>query len=405
MIEYIKINNEWIKFNNILLDIKQSGSKNYFFYAGKRIKARCEIKFACSVCKKNSQFTNFNLKDKDSWDYVCGLCKRKKYYLSNYNVENASQIDSIKEKISLANKKVAKDALIKRKKTCLKKYGVENVSQSKQIQSRKKERHLNKYGVEHHFQRNNVKEKIKKSNLEKYGVEYSCQRKYIKEKIKKKIKEKYGVENVSQIDFVKEKKKQTMIKNHGTNNGFEFSKKAIKEKYGVENPNSFGSDNYNLIIKEKYGVDNISKLDNIKNQKKKTTLKNHGVEYPLQNPTIMQKALSSFGRNMRIKEITENLHYQSNLELDFINYCRSKNIEIIDGPTISYIFNNKKHIYHIDFECDAYLIEIKASHGWYHKNLKSGKIKAKNDAAKLYAKSKNKEFLFLLDVKDYSKYL
>ena len=66
---------------------------------------------------------------------------------------------------------------------------------------------------------------------------------------------------------------------------------------------------------------------------------------------------------------------------------------------------HKKHIYHIDFETDKYLIEIKGNHGWYKQNLASGKIDAKNKAAKKYAKFINKEFLFLLEIKDYSKYI
>ena len=105
---------------------------------------------------------------------------------------------------------------------------------------------------------------------------------------------------------------------------------------------------------------------------------------------------------MRLKKINESLHYQTNPELKFIYYCQNNNINIKDGPSISYTLDEKKHVYHIDFETDNYLIEIKSSHGWYKRNIKSGKIDAKNKAAKIYAETINKEFLFLLDIMDYS---
>ena len=41
----------------------------------------------------------------------------------------------------------------------------------------------------------------------------------------------------------------------------------------------------------------------------------------------------------------------------------------------------------LDFETDKSIIEIKGSHGWYKKNLVSGKIDAKNRAAQKYAAS------------------
>jgi len=112
---------------------------------------------------------------------------------------------------------------------------------------------------------------------------------------------------------------------------------------------------------------------------------------------IQKKSLSAFSRTQRMKTFNENLHYQSNLELNFIDYCQNNNIKIYDGPSIRYYWNNSEHVYHVDLETDKYIIEIKASHGWYKKDLKSGKIEAKNTAAKKYALSINKEFLFLLD--------
>jgi hypothetical protein len=47
-----------------------------------------------------------------------------------------------------------------------------------------------------------------------------------------------------------------------------------------------------------------------------------------------------------IKNINnEIITYQSKLELKFINWCDSNMLIVKNGPSIEYIFNNKKHKY------------------------------------------------------------
>lgn len=99
-----------------------------------------------------------------------------------------------------------------------------------------------------------------------------------------------------------------------------------------------------------------------------------------------------------------NILYQSNLEKDFLNFCFNNNINVINGPEIPYIFNNKSKIYVSDFYLPdyKYIVEIKATHRFYYNDIKSGKQQAKNFAAEEYAKQNNLKFKFVLD--DISKF-
>ena len=80
--------------------------------------------------------------------------------------------------------------------------------------------------------------KIKKTNLNKYGTEYGLQSSVVKNKSVESIISRYGVNNVSKLDTVKDKKKKTCLKNHGVE--YYLKKQDIKEdnvfkKYGVKN--------------------------------------------------------------------------------------------------------------------------------------------------------------------------
>ncbi len=218
--------------------------------------------------------------------------------------------------------------------------------------------------------------------------------------IKKAVKEKYGVENISQLEEIKEKIKQIMLKNYGVETN--LLRPEIRQKIYK---NGIYDNNRNKAIrtvKERYGVSNVSQLDEIKKKKKETCFKNYGVENPIQNTKLFKQIQSNYGKSVSLKTICDTLHYQTKPELQFIQYCKKNNIDIWDGPSLPYQWNNKNHIYYVDFETNKYIIEIKSSHGWYKKDLESGKIDAKNKAAHDYAASVGKEFLFLLNIKDYS---
>jgi 3-methyladenine DNA glycosylase AlkC len=57
--------------------------------------------------------------------------------------------------------------------------------------------------------------------------------------------------------------------------------------------NKYGKCKANKTILSKYGVENISQIEEVKNRKKETTLKNYGVEHPLQNKDLMEKTFKN----------------------------------------------------------------------------------------------------------------
>lgn len=141
---------------------------------------------------------------------------------------------------------------------------------------------------------------------------------------------------------------------------------------------------------------------------KKSWLEKYGVEHISQNEDILKKQMKNRKDSFTLKTYNSKfgpIGYQTKPELSFIKYCESNNIVVKNGPIIDYSLNESNMVYKVDFETENYLIEIKSNHIWYDEDLKSGKIKAKNKAANNFAAKNNKKFLFLLDVKDYSKYL
>ncbi len=245
-----------------------------------------------------------------------------------------------------------------------------------------KETNLTKYGVESNLQLESNKEKTKITSLKRYGTESPNSSQTVKDNKKKVFIEKYGVDNPQKVEAFSNKRKQTCFYKYGT----ETVLTSNKREQGMLN---------------KYSVKNAMYLKSTKKKIKKTNLKRYGVEHINQHPEFHKKIMSSFGRKMKLKEISENLHYQTQPELECIKFHQNNNIDIWDGPCISYKFENQQHIYHVDFETDKYIIEIKSNHGWYKQNLASGKIDAKNETAEKYAKLIGKEFKFLLDVKSY----
>lgn len=93
-------------------------------------------------------------------------------------------------------------------------------------------------------------------------------------------------------------------------------------------------------------------------------------------------------RTFRLRSyVTKNgtkILWQSNPEKRFIVWCEEQSIEIKNGPTIQYKFQDKVHSYRVDFELPLLkkLIEIKDNHCWHQQQLASGKFGAKETAAK-----------------------
>lgn len=87
----------------------------------------------------------------------------------------------------------------------------------------------------------------------------------------------------------------------------------------------------------------------------------------------------------------DTIMWQSIPERRFIEWCEEHNIIIKNGPKIEYTFNDKKHIYRVDFELPAHkmLIEMKDNHCWHKEQVVSGKFEAKELTAKEWCKISN----------------
>jgi hypothetical protein len=88
---------------------------------------------------------------------------------------------------------------------------------------------------------------------------------------KNTFQEKYRVTNISQLQSVKEQKVKTSMKNHNTPY-FMITKKS------------------RLKTQKKLGVKNISQLQYVKDKKKETNQKNWGVDNVFQNSNIKEKS-------------------------------------------------------------------------------------------------------------------
>jgi len=94
-----------------------------------------------------------------------------------------------------------------------------------------------------------------------------------------------------------------------------------------------------------------------------------------------------------IKNINnEIITYQSKLELKFINWCASNLLIVKNGPSIEYIFNNKKHKYRVDFQIKNILIEIKDFHIWHKNQVDNGIWDEKLNAVNQYINNNENEF-------------
>ena len=88
-------------------------------------------------------------------------------------------------------------------------------------------------------------------------------------------------------------------------------------------------------------------------------------------------------------KFNDEITYQSQLELKFIEYCENQNIRILDGFNIDYYWGNSPRTYHVDFYLPdkKEMIEVKGNHIWHKNQIKNGKWGAKEKAAQEFAQS------------------
>lgn len=215
------------------------------------------------------------------------------------------------------------------------------------------------------------KYKSKITNYDKYGCDYVLQNKEIREIGKKTLMRKYGVDNISKLDNIK----------YDRRDNFKSSSFKVKAK---------------KTWIEKYGVDNPSKSDLIKSKKVKTLNDNYGVDNPMQDEEIFIKAQKS-GKKIKKHEI--GIYYRGSYEKHFLDFCLENNIKIEKGKSFKYIINDKNRYYHSDFyhkETNT-IIEIKSNYYYY-------KFIDINEAKKDCVINKGYNFILILD-KDYDSFI
>ena len=214
-------------------------------------------------------------------------------------------------------------------------------------------------------------ERTKKANFEKYGVEHQLERKEIRIKSRLTMKEKYGGETSAQSKNILSKMQNTML-----------------NRYGVK----FAAQNEKLLKQQQ--ITKRKKYENGAYDKEKfiqTNLKRYGVEYPQQNKEIFSKSKQSLFAKLGYKNT--NLTYQGSYELDFLEKFYDK-IDIENGPSVNYIFEEANHVYHSDFYIPSknLIVEIKNSY-------LAKKDKKKIDQKEKIVKALGYEYIIIIDKK------
>lgn len=385
--------------------------------------------------KDNCGHILVSLVDRENAVYICGNCEAEnKTWLSNLqrntgtcpkcqNKKFKNKEDNVEERIAkfgvklisyddchnmkvicvcgneynttlpdIERGRLCKNCKIKRtKETNLEKYGVDNVFKSEQIKDKIKKTCFDKYGVEHHLRNKDILEKLKKTNKDKYGVEYVFHTKEAVKKCKETMIEKYGVEYPLQSEFIMAKVRQTFLEKIGYE--YPLLCPEIRQKIYSNNMDKYGyrTQFERIVIREKakktimdrYGVDSYFKTQEfISNypiywqQARETCLDKYGVEYPMQNPIIYSKCLSSLYRKKEYVfpsgRVDYIMGYEPRVVDELLNKYNENEIilKTIDIPVIEYlrkISNDGKErernaVYYPDIMLPDTLIEVKSTY-------------------------------------------
>lgn len=422
------------------------------------------VHYNCVICDKPTKFLGLLYGWSDTCSHKCAIntpevrLKRninsKKAILRKYGVDNISKIPGHADKVRNTNKKnhgtetwVNPD---KAKRTNIKRYGMISYTGTDEYKVKYKKTCLDKYGTEHHTKSTEYKETIIRNNKEKYGVEWTLQDPGIRDKIEKTLTEKYGGYTFASDELMK-KVRSTCKDKYDTEyptrnfNIQEKIKRTRLSKYGTLDmftlySNTLGYNNINDIpeIKEKqkhnrlhtllskYNVTNIANVPEIRNKIRNINYEKYGTYEVFSSPIIQEKIkrtnISRYGVECTLqapglinsntfaikKYLDTNITYQSKLEYEFITACIKNNINITNGDIIPYMnTNNKSRNYYVDYKItypngDVRLIEIKAKHIWYYKDLSTGSLRLKVLSAIRYSKEHNYlPYKIIFDIKKF----
>lgn len=218
----------------------------------------------------------------------------------------------------------------------------------------------------------------------KLGYNQYCSRSCINKdpNIRRKIDstnfKKFGVVNALCLESSREKNRQVKAANKKPKQNYI---RKSKEEVSLNHKKGY-YEKYIKTMNEKYGVNNISQLQEIKEKKKKTLLKNygtthfgynfsknyfkkHGIHNPSQSAEIHRKQVSKY--------TFEDKKFSSAAEIAFYIWLRDNQIDFEYEPNVffTFEFNGIKRRYFPDFKVNNQIIEIKGDH-FFDKN---GKMK------------------------------
>ena len=183
-----------------------------------------------------------------------------------------------------------------------------------------------------------TKNKTKNTCLKRFGTSSPMQSNIIKKKSLQTLNEKYGCTNISQLDNVKQEKLKTFVKN--------FPKNSLKRKELI--------DKKLKTMEVRYGKN----FKNIIGEKvRNTSLKRFGTPSPILNSDIKSKSKSKYKYDGRF--------FDSFSELTYYFWLKNNNISFEYKPNIYFLYydmNGKKHRYYPDFKVNDKFVEIKGDH-------------------------------------------
>jgi len=171
--------------------------------------------------------------------------------------------------------------------------------------------------------------------------------------------------------------------------------------YKVNNQMSFSSVLYDRVNNTIFKANQpIMKCDNCTNNWRCKSLEQFKNSYK-----ILCQNCKLCNRTFKIRP-TKNINndtiiYQSKLELKFIDWCKTNNIIVNNGPKVDYILNDKIHKYRVDFQINDILIEIKDYHIWHNNQVKNGLWDLKVNAVNNYIKINNLNKFLLITPKNW----
>lgn len=223
--------NTFSKKENIIAD--KFSEKVFLYVYGISKKGIC-------VCGKYTEFLSYNRGYRNFCGYKCSnndesltkqkVSKYKSNLLEKYGTDNIWNVKGYREKVELTlSTKDYSEIVENLKNTIRKKYNVENISQLDSIKKKKEDVYFAKTGYKNPYSDPIIKKKISETNLKLYGFKNPLKNENILQKLKNTVQLRYGVDNVMKNDEIKEIVKKTYLKNWGETH-FKYSKIYQKDR-------------------------------------------------------------------------------------------------------------------------------------------------------------------------------